>query len=70
MLGAERERHVEVADPGLEAVHRAGVRDDIARRIKKACTHLTDDQFSQLVEVMTDRQLKGERRINREFWVG
>jgi hypothetical protein len=70
VLGAERERSVEVADPGLEMVHRAGVRDDIARRIKKACCHLTDDQFSQLVDVMTERQLKGERRTNREFWVG
>ena len=68
VLGAERERHVGVADPALDAVRNAGVRDDIARRIRKTCTHLSDTEFSQLVDEMADRQLRGERRVCREFW--
>jgi len=68
VLGAERERHVGVADPALDAVRNAGVRDDIARRIRKACTHLSENEFGQLVDEMADRQLRGERRISREFW--
>ena len=68
VLGAEREQDRRTADPGLDAGHRAGVRDDIAKRIGRTCTHLSDDDFSRLVDEMTDRQLTGERRLNREFW--
>lgn len=67
MSGAEREARVEISVAQLEAARRASVRADIARRVKRACTHLSDAEFSQLVDEMTDRQLKGERRINREF---
>lgn len=58
---------MEISVAQLEAARRASVRADIARRVKRACTHLSDAEFSQLVDEMTDRQLKGERRINREF---
>jgi len=66
-LEAEREQRVSLTVAEMEAVRRASVRADIARRIKRACTHLTDDEFTRLVDEMTDRQLRGERRINREF---
>ena len=68
-MGAEPERDVDVADPGLDDLRRAGIRDGIARRIRTACGHFSDEEFSRLVEEMTDRQLIGERRINRAFWV-
>ena len=67
MSGAEREARVEISVAQLEAARRASVRADIARRVKRACTHLSEAEFSKLVDEMTDRQLKGERRINREF---
>lgn len=67
MSGAEREARVAVTIAELEAARRASVRADIVKRIRRACTHLSDAEFSQLVDEMTDRQLKGERRINREF---
>ena len=67
MLGAEREARVDLTIAELEAARRASVRADIAKRVKGACTHLSDEEFSRLVDEMTDRQLKGERRINLEF---
>jgi hypothetical protein len=67
MSGAKRETRVNVTVAELEAARRASVRADIAKRIRRACTHLSDEEFSRLVDEMTDRQLKGERRINREF---
>ena len=67
MLGAEREARVDITVAELEAARRASVRADIVKRVKRACTHLSDEEFSQLVDEMTDRQLKGERRLNREF---
>jgi hypothetical protein len=69
MLGAERESRADVTVAQLEAARRASVRADIAKRVKRACTHLSDEEFSRLIDEMTDRQLKGERRINREFLV-
>lgn len=67
MLRAEREARADVTVSELAAARRAHVRADIAKRVRKACTHLSDEDFSRLVDEMTDRQLKGERRINREF---
>jgi hypothetical protein len=67
MSGAKREARAEVTVAELEAARRESVRADIAKRIRRACTHLSDEEFSRLVDEMTDRQLKGERRINREF---
>ena len=67
MSGAKREARVDITVAELEAARRATVRADIAKRIRRACTHLSDEEFSKLVDEMTDRQLKGERRINREF---
>jgi hypothetical protein len=64
---AEREERASLTVGEMEAARRAGIRADISRRIKRACTHLTDDEFTRLVDEMTDRQLRGERRINREF---
>ena len=67
MFGADRESQVDVSVAELEAARRASVRADIAKRVRRACTHLCDEEFSRLVDEMTERQLKGERRINREF---
>lgn len=67
MAGAEREPRVANTVAELEAARRASVRADIAKRVRRACTHLSEEEFSRLVDAMTDRQLKGERRINREF---
>jgi hypothetical protein len=69
MSGAEREAGVDITVAELEAARRASVRADIAKRVKRACTHLSDEEFSRLVDEMTDRQIRGERRINREFLV-
>jgi hypothetical protein len=51
----------------MEEARRSRVRDDIARRLQRACSHLQEDEFRLLVEEMTDRQIKGERRVTREF---
>lgn len=37
------------------------IRDDIAKRLRNVCSHLSDAEFKTLVEAMTDQKLKGER---------
>jgi hypothetical protein len=37
------------------------VRKDIARRLRKICAHLSDEDFERLVEMMAEQKLKGER---------
>jgi hypothetical protein len=37
------------------------IRADIARRLRKICAHLPDEEFKQLVDKMAERQLKAER---------
>jgi hypothetical protein len=67
-LAGESERNIESGNGEVESAHRENVRADIARRVKRACSHLSDDEFALLVDSMTDRQLRGERRLNWDFW--
>lgn len=50
-------------DPQSE--RRAAVRGDISRRLRRICPNYSEEEFSELVESMTQRQLEGERRANR-----
>lgn len=72
-LGGSLEEQQDVrgdfADAEQEHTRRERVFSDIARRIKRACTHLREDEFRLLVDEMTDRQLNGERRANRNWLV-
>jgi hypothetical protein len=40
---------------------RSTIRDDIAKRLRHVCAHLSDKEFAKLVETMVDQKLKGER---------
>lgn len=40
---------------------RDNIREDIARRLRNVCSHLSEAEFEKLVETMTDQKLKGER---------
>jgi hypothetical protein len=65
----EPEQHVQInsLEAHLAEARRTRIRDDITRRLRRACSHLGDDDFGRLVEDMVDRQLKGERRVTRDF---
>ena len=68
LLDTERQFRVgEGLDGIMHQARRDRIRDDIAGRIKRACSHLAEDEFRRLVDDMTDRQLKGERRVIRDY---
>jgi hypothetical protein len=50
-------------DPFLSA-RKEIIRDDIARRLRHICSHLSEADFKQLVDSMTEQKLKGERRTS------
>lgn len=54
-------------DAHLEESRRARVRTDISKRLQRACAHLAEHDFRQLVDDMTERQIKGEQRVVRDF---
>ena len=60
----ESEEWFELTDRGVDFTRKAAVRADIARRLKQACGHLSETEFQSLVDEMTDRQLRGERRAS------
>ena len=37
------------------------IRDDIAKRLRNVCSHLSDAEFRKLVNAMAEQKLKGER---------
>jgi hypothetical protein len=41
------------------------IRVDIARRLRKACSHLSDEEFATLIERMVNVQLGSERRTRK-----
>jgi hypothetical protein len=62
LLGSED--HV-FSDSGLAEVHslrEKAVREDIARRLRHACSCFPPEEFEDLVSLMAARQVKGERR--------
>ena len=63
----QRQLRVDSVDGSQDQTRRDRIRDDIARRVRRACAHLTESEFGKLVEQMTDRQIKGERRAARDF---
>jgi len=65
LLEQEPREYFELANRGADPSRRGAIRDDIARRIKRVCADLSDQDFTTLVDEMADRQLKGERRANR-----
>ena len=38
------------------------IREDIAKRLRHICSHMSDTEFKKLVNSMADQKLKGERR--------
>lgn len=54
-------------DGTLHQARRDKIRDEIAGRIKRACSHLAEEEFRGLVDQMADRQIKGERRVIRDY---
>ena len=46
----------------IHALREEKVREDIARRLKKVCANLSDDDFERLVKLMAARQVRCERR--------
>lgn len=48
-----------------QSARRVAIRADISHRLRRICPHYSEEEFSDLVDVMTQRQLDGERRANR-----
>lgn len=51
-----------IADEEIDYARKNAIRADIAQRLRRICSDLTDDEFQMLVEQMADRQLKSERK--------
>lgn len=67
LLEAERYLRGDSVDATPDEARRDRIRGDIAHRVRRACTHLNEAEFGQLVDEMTDRQIRGERRAARDF---
>jgi hypothetical protein len=67
LLEFERHEKAHALESHIEQSRRDRIREDISHRLERACSHLATDDFRQLVEEMVDRQIKGERRVIRDF---
>ena len=55
-----------LSEPTLNEAHHLrekAVREDIARRLRRVCSNLSEEEFDSLVAQMADRQVKRERRL-------
>jgi hypothetical protein len=66
-LDTESHRRADSMDAHLAESRRTRVRTDIANRLQRVCSHLAEQDFRQLVDDMTERQIKGEQRVVRDF---
>jgi len=60
-LDSKQERSREPTS-GRDRTRREVIRDDIARRIRRVCAHFSEEDFSALVDKMTERQIRSEHR--------
>lgn len=60
--GGQTDQHRVGGESEFHCQRREAIRRDISRRLRRVCEQLSDDEFSQLVDEMTERQLKGEFR--------
>ncbi len=49
------------SDDAFLHTRREIIRDDIAKRLRNVCSHLSEADFKKLVDVMAEQKLKGER---------
>jgi hypothetical protein len=63
-LSAQRDRSRDFPEVNSLGRRREKVRADIALRIGRVCANFSEKQLAELVDLMTDRQLRGERREN------
>jgi len=61
-LGSEQHVFPESGLTEAHSLREKAVREDIARRLEKVCSHFSEDEFETLVAVMAARQVKCERR--------
>jgi len=47
----------------LHALREKEVREEIARRLRRVCGNFSEEDFDRLVQKMTERQLRDERRV-------
>ena len=62
-LEFNRQPRIELADSQFHASRRLAIREDIAKRLRHACAHLTPEEFQHLVDQMAETQLRSERRV-------
>jgi hypothetical protein len=61
-LGSEEHVYNESGLAEVHSLREKAVREDIAERLGKVCSHFSADEFESLVAVMAARQVKCERR--------
>jgi len=61
-LSLQRERNRDFPETDSVGRRREKVRADIALRIGRVCGHFSDKELAELVDLMTERQIRGERR--------
>ena len=62
-MASQPQRNLSAQDAD-NGIRREKVRADISRRLQPVCSHLSEREFSMLVNLMTERQLKSERRTS------
>ena len=61
-MGVRTQREPVSSDDAYQSSRKDAIRADISRRLKKICSHLSDDEFDHLVDVMAENKIKGDRR--------
>ena len=61
-MGVNTQREPVSSDDAYQSSRKDAIRADISRRLKKICSHLSDDEFDHLVDVMAENKIKGDRR--------
>jgi len=42
------------------------LKGEIGRRLRQVCTHMTEQDFEEMVQKIADNELRAERRMNQE----
>ena len=61
-MESNRQRDFESEEDEYHSARKEAIRADLVRRLRSVCANLSEEEFSKLVNTMTEQKLRSERK--------
>jgi hypothetical protein len=61
-MESNRQREYATEEDEYHSARKEAIRVDLVRRLRSVCANLSEEEFSKLVDTMTEQKLRSERK--------